>query len=79
SRPNLLPRPPQSGPSVSDWPGFAAEATAGRAACWLDQLVDQGHLTAGQRDRIAAEYGALTLARVLRRAELAGHDWHPPQ
>ena len=54
--------------------GFAAEATAGRTAGWLDQLVDAGHLTPTQRTRMAAEDGAATLARVLRRAELAGHD-----
>ena len=54
--------------------GFAAEATAGRTAGWLDQLVDAGHLTPTQRTRIAAEDGAATLNRILRRAELAGHD-----
>jgi len=51
-------------------------ATAGRTAHWLDQLVDDGHLTPGQRSRIAAEDGASSLNRVLRRAELAGHDPH---
>ncbi len=54
--------------------GFAAEATAGRTAGWLDQLVDAGHLTPTQRTRMAAEDGAATLNRILRRAELAGHD-----
>jgi conjugative relaxase-like TrwC/TraI family protein len=54
--------------------GFAAEATAGRTAGWLDQLVDTGHLTPTQRTRMAAEDGAATLNQVLRRAELAGHD-----
>ncbi|MPY97747.1 MAG: relaxase domain-containing protein [Actinophytocola sp.] len=49
-------------------------ATAGRTAGWLDQLVDDGHLTPGQRSRIAAEDGAASLTRILRRAELAGHD-----
>jgi len=49
-------------------------ATAGRTAGWLDQLVDDGHLTPGQRSRIAAEDGASSLNRILRRAELAGHD-----
>ena len=53
----------------------AAEiATAGRTTTWLDQLVDDGHLTSDQRARIAAEDGATTLTRVLRRAEVAGHD-----
>jgi hypothetical protein len=49
-------------------------ATAGRTARWLDQLVDDGHLTENQRARIAAEDGGPTLARLLRRAELGGHD-----
>jgi hypothetical protein len=49
-------------------------ATAGRTARWLDQLVDDGHLTDNQRARIAAEDGGPTLARLLRRAELGGHD-----
>lgn len=51
-------------------------ATAGRTARWLDQLVNDRHLTPGQRSRIAAEDGASSLNRVLRRAELAGHDPH---
>jgi len=49
-------------------------ATAGRAARWFDQLVDDGHITAEQRAQLAAEDGAATLTRVLRRTELAGHD-----
>ncbi|MFD8492416.1 MobF family relaxase [Amycolatopsis sp. NPDC059657] len=53
----------------------AAElATAGRTARWLDELVRDGKLTDNQRACIAAEDGAPTLARLLRRAELAGHD-----
>ena len=43
-------------------------------AVWLDQLTAAGALTPDQRARIAAEDGAASLARVLRRAELAGHD-----
>jgi hypothetical protein len=54
--------------------GFATEVTTERCVRWLDALVDQGDLTPGQRKRIAAEDGAATLARVLRRTELAGHD-----
>jgi conjugative relaxase-like TrwC/TraI family protein len=50
------------------------QATAGRTAGWLDQLTAGGHLTAQQRMQLAAEDGATTLNRVLRRAELAGHD-----
>ncbi len=49
-------------------------ATAGRAARWLDQLVAAGHLSVDQRVALAAEDGGATLTRVLRRAELAGHD-----
>jgi hypothetical protein len=49
-------------------------ATAGRTARWLDDLVEAGKLTENQRARIAAEDGGPTLARLLRRAELAGHD-----
>ncbi|QRP48870.1 MobF family relaxase [Amycolatopsis sp. FDAARGOS 1241] len=49
-------------------------ATAGRTARWLDDLVEGGMLTENERERIAAEDGAPTLARLLRRAELAGHD-----
>ncbi|MFD8500137.1 MobF family relaxase [Amycolatopsis sp. NPDC059657] len=49
-------------------------ATAGRTASWLDQMVAAGHLSENQRARIAAEDGGPTLARLLRRAELAGHD-----
>ncbi len=53
----------------------AAElATAGRTAHWLDQLTADGHLTVEQRVALAAEDGGSTLTRVLRRAELAGHD-----
>jgi conjugative relaxase-like TrwC/TraI family protein len=53
----------------------AAElATAGRTARLLDQLAADGHLTAEQRVALAAEDGGATLTRLLRRAELAGHD-----
>jgi hypothetical protein len=41
-------------------------ATAGRTGRWLDQLVDDGHLTDNQRARIAVEDGGPTLARLLR-------------
>jgi AAA domain/TrwC relaxase len=49
-------------------------ATAGRTTRWLDKLAAAGHLTAEQRVALAAEDGGPTLARLLRRAELAGHD-----
>jgi conjugative relaxase-like TrwC/TraI family protein len=50
------------------------QATAGRTARWLDELVDAGHLSPQQRVQLAAEDGAATLSRVLRQAELADHD-----
>jgi hypothetical protein len=49
-------------------------ATAGRTVSWLDQLVDNGHLTPDQRVALAVEDGATTLSGLLRRVELAGHD-----
>ncbi|WP_436493409.1 MobF family relaxase [Actinokineospora sp. HUAS TT18] len=49
-------------------------ATAGRTTRWLDDLTDAGHLTVNQRQRLAAEDAGPTLSRLLRRAELAGHD-----
>nr|WP_246381499.1 MobF family relaxase [Prauserella isguenensis] len=49
-------------------------ATAGRTAGWLDQLAADGVLSAEQRAQLAAEDGAADLSKVLRRAELAGHD-----
>jgi conjugative relaxase-like TrwC/TraI family protein len=55
----------------------AAElATAGRTARLLDQLAADGHLSVEQRVLLAAEDGGTTLTRLLRRAELAGHDPH---
>lgn len=53
----------------------AAElATAGRTPRWLDELVDHGLLSEHHRARLAAEDGAGSLSRLLRRVELAGHD-----
>jgi conjugative relaxase-like TrwC/TraI family protein len=49
-------------------------ATAGRTSAWLDSLVDGGLLDEIQRAALAAEDGAASLNRLLRRAELAGHD-----
>ncbi|HEY2203332.1 MAG TPA: TrwC relaxase, partial [Pseudonocardia sp.] len=54
----------------------AAQAATERTAGWLDALVDTGALTEQQRQRIAAEDGAASLGRILRRVELAGHDPH---
>ena len=52
----------------------AALAAAERTARWLDQLADGGYLTRGQRGKLAAEDGAASLGRMLRRVELAGLD-----
>ncbi|MHA6779620.1 MobF family relaxase [Pseudonocardia saturnea] len=49
-------------------------AATERTATWLDQLAQDGVLDPAERSRIAAEDGAATLTRILRRAELAGHD-----
>ena len=49
-------------------------ATAGRTATMLDRLVNDGALTPAQRVALAADDGTDSLARVLRQAELAGHD-----
>ncbi len=51
-------------------------AATERTTASLDQLVDAGALTEDQRARIAAEDGTGALTRILRRAELAGHDPH---
>jgi len=48
----------------------ATERTVG----WLDQLTGDGVLSRSQRARIAAEDGAASLTRILRRAEIAGYD-----
>jgi len=62
-----------AGERLADAAHIAATA---RTVGWLDQLTAAGHLSPEQRARIAAEDGAPSLARVLRRAELAGHDPH---
>ena len=49
-------------------------ATAGRTATMLDRLVGDGTLTPAQRATLAADEGTVSLARVLRQAEIAGHD-----
>jgi len=55
----------------------AAElATAGRTATMLDRLVADSILTGAQRAAIAADDGMVSLTRVLRQAEMAGHDPH---
>jgi hypothetical protein len=49
-------------------------AAAGRTAAILDQLADEQILTPVQRSTLAADDGMVTLDRVLRQAEIAGHD-----
>ncbi|MDN5916082.1 MAG: relaxase domain-containing protein [Pseudonocardia sp.] len=49
-------------------------AATERTSTWLDHLTDAGQLDGRQRAQIAAEDGAASLTRVLRRAELAGRD-----
>ncbi|GAA2870951.1 hypothetical protein GCM10010472_30370 [Pseudonocardia halophobica] len=49
-------------------------AATHRTATWLDDLAADGTLTLRDRARLAAEDGAASLTRVLRSAELAGHD-----
>ena len=54
----------------------AEYAVAGRTAAMLDQLVDAGILDDAHRVAIAADKNMTGLARILRRAEVAGHDPH---
>ncbi|MEU7811838.1 MobF family relaxase [Pseudonocardia sp. NPDC049154] len=49
-------------------------AATQRTATWLDELTADGTLTFRDRARVAAEDGAASLTRVLRSAEIAGHD-----
>lgn len=51
-------------------------AVAGRTTAMLDRLTGEGLLSGGQRRALAADEGMSTLARVLRQAEVAGHDPH---
>ncbi|WP_344419849.1 MobF family relaxase [Pseudonocardia ailaonensis] len=48
--------------------------TAGRTAATLDRLTAAGMLTAQARERLAADEAGGSLDRLLRTAELAGHD-----
>src|SRR6266536_2727406 len=52
----------------------AEQATAGRTATMLDRLAGDGTLTPAQRATLAADDGTVSLAQVLRQAEIAGHD-----
>ncbi|MCO1658901.1 MobF family relaxase [Pseudonocardia humida] len=49
-------------------------AATARTVGWLDRLTAEGALTLRERSKLAAEDGAATLTRVLRRVELAGRD-----
>ena len=53
---------------------LAELASAGRTVTMLDRLAADGTLTPAQRARLAADEGTVSLARVLRQAEIAGHD-----
>lgn len=48
--------------------------SAGRTASMLDQLLDRDVLSEAQREALAADENTPALARVLRQAEVAGHD-----
>ncbi|GLZ49229.1 hypothetical protein Acsp06_54140 [Actinomycetospora sp. NBRC 106375] len=60
-----------AGELFSDAAHLAATERTGR---WLDQLVAEGTITGHDRARLAAEDGAVSLTRILRRAEIAGRD-----
>ncbi|WP_433503215.1 MobF family relaxase [Pseudonocardia halophobica] len=51
-----------------------SHVTAGRTAATLDQLTAQGLLAPKSRERLAADEALSSLDRLLRTAELAGHD-----
>ena len=53
---------------------YIATVTAGRTANMLDRLAATGDLTELQRQRLAADDAFGSLDRLLRTAELAGHD-----
>jgi hypothetical protein len=52
----------------------AARATAGRTDRLLDELTAEGVLSVDQREALAADQAAGALDRLLRTAEVAGHD-----
>ncbi|WP_328304473.1 MobF family relaxase [Actinomycetospora sp. NBC_00405] len=60
-----------AGELFADAAHLAATERTGR---WLDRLAADGTITGHDRARLAAEDGAASLTRVLRRAEIAGHD-----
>ncbi|MCD2193594.1 relaxase domain-containing protein [Actinomycetospora endophytica] len=49
-------------------------ASCERTSGWLDHLTAEGHLRPEERARVAAEDGTATLTRLLRAAEVAGHQ-----
>ncbi|MGH3975265.1 MAG: ATP-dependent DNA helicase, partial [Pseudonocardiaceae bacterium] len=52
----------------------AAEATAGRTSALLDRLAAQGVLPPSHREALAADDSTWSLERLLRTAEIGGHD-----
>ncbi|MDD7941681.1 MobF family relaxase [Actinomycetospora lutea] len=60
-----------AGELFADAAHLAATERTGR---WLDALAAAGTITDHDRARLAAEDGAASLTRILRRAEIAGHD-----
>ncbi|MFC5136781.1 MobF family relaxase [Actinomycetospora rhizophila] len=60
-----------AGELFADAAHLAATERTGR---WLDELAADGTISAHDRARLAAEDGAVSLTRILRRAEIAGHD-----
>ncbi|MDD7942498.1 MobF family relaxase [Actinomycetospora lutea] len=60
-----------AGELFADAATLAATERTGR---WLDSLAADGVITGEDRSRLAAEDGAASLTRVLRRAEISGKD-----
>jgi hypothetical protein len=52
----------------------AEQVTGGRTSAMLDRLAADGRLTPDQRAQLAADDTRWSLERLLRTAELAGHD-----
>ena len=75
-KPNTTPPKPARCATIGERFADVAElATAGRTATMLDRLVDDGTLTPGSaRRRWPPTRAPISLARVLRQAEIAGHD-----
>jgi len=59
---------------LEQFAGDTAEATAGRTGRMLDQLTAEGVLTVEQRQQLGADQAVTGLDRLMRTAELAGHE-----